>query len=74
MLSVALSGLILLCNFFDETYFCHLHAYQLACFYELHLKFITSHICFHLDDYKLCKQNQFFKSRDDGVDMRFRNI
>ena len=48
MLSVALSGLVLICNFFEETYFCHLHAYLLACFYKIHLKFLTSHI--YLDD------------------------
>ena len=58
MLSVALSGLVLVCNFFQETYFCHLHAYLLACFYERHLKSLTSHIHFHLDDSKLCKQLQ----------------
>ena len=69
MLSIVLSGLILLCNFFDETYFCHLHACLLACFCELDLKFLTSNICFHLDDRKMCKQNQFLKSRDDGVGM-----
>ena len=56
MLSVALWGLILICNFFEETYICHLHAYLLACFYEKHLKFITSHIYFYLDDSKLLKQ------------------
>ena len=44
MLSVASSGLVLICNFFEETYFCHLHAYLLACFYEKHLKFLTSYI------------------------------
>ena len=58
MLSVALSGLVLICHFFEETYFCHLHAYLLACFYEKHLKFLTSHIYFHLDDSKLWKQHQ----------------
>ena len=59
MLYVALSGLVLICNFFEETYFCHLHAYLLACFYEKkYLKFLTSHIYFHLDDSELWKQYQ----------------
>ena len=58
MLSVALSGLVLIRNFFEETYICHLHAYLLACFYEKHLKFLTSHIYFHLDDSELWKQYQ----------------
>ena len=55
MLSVALSGLALICNFLRR-HFCHLHAYLVACFYEKHLKFLTSHICFHLDDSELWKQ------------------
>ena len=58
MLSVALSGLFLIRNFFEETYICHLHACLLACFYEKHLKFITSHIYFHLDNSELWKQYQ----------------
>ena len=58
MLSVALSGLVLVYNIFEETYFCHLHAHLLACFYEIHLKFLTSHIYFHLDDSELWKQYQ----------------
>ena len=58
MLSVALSGLVLIYNFFQETYFCHLHAYLLDCFYEKHLKSLTSRIYFRLDDSKLCKQYQ----------------
>ena len=37
---------------------CHLHAHLLACFYEIHLKFLTSHIYFHLDDSELWKQYQ----------------
>ena len=56
MLSVALSGLVLICNFFEGRYSCHLHAYLLACFYEKNLKFVTSHIYFHLDDSELWKQ------------------
>ena len=56
MLYVALSGLVLIWNFFEETYFCHLHAYLLACSYEKHLKFLTSHIYFHLDNSELWKQ------------------
>ena len=56
MLPVALSGLVLICNFLKETYFSHLHAYLLACFSEKHLKFLTSHIYLHLNDSKLWKQ------------------
>ena len=58
MLSVALSGLVLICNFFKESDFCNLHAYLLACSYEKHLKFLTSHIYFHLDNSELWKQYQ----------------
>ena len=58
MLSVALSGLVLICNIFEETYFCHLHAHLLACFYKILVKFLTSHIYFHLDDSELWKQYQ----------------
>ena len=50
MLALALSELVLMCNFFEDTYFCYLHAYLLAYFYEIHLRFLTSHIYFHLDD------------------------
>ena len=57
MLSVALSGLALICNFLRR-HFCHLHAYLLACFYEKYLKFLTSHIYFHLDASELWKQYQ----------------
>ena len=57
MLSVALSGLVLICNFLRR-HFCHHHAYLLACFYEKHLKFLTSRIYFHLDDSELWKQCQ----------------
>ena len=53
-----LSRLVLTCNFYEETYFCHLHAYLLACFYEIDLKFLLSHIYFHLDDSELWKQYQ----------------
>ena len=58
MLSVVLTGLVLIriFFFFEETYICHLHAYLLACFYEKHLKSLTSHICFYLDDSELWKQ------------------
>ena len=58
MLFVASSGLVLICNVFEETYFCHLHANLLACFYEIDCKFDISHICFHLDDCEVCKQYQ----------------
>ena len=58
MLSVALSGLVLICNIFEETYLCHLHPHLIVCFYEIHLNFLTSHIYFHLDDSELWKQYQ----------------
>ena len=58
MLSVALSGLVLIHNIFEEAYFYHLDAHLLACFYEIHLKFLTSHIYFHLDDSELWKRYQ----------------
>ena len=58
MLFVALSGLVLICNILVEINFCHLHAYMLACFYEIHLKFLTSYIYFHLDNSGLWKQYQ----------------
>ena len=51
MSSVALSGLDR--HIFEETYFYHLHAHLLTCFYEIHLKFLASHIYFHLDDSEL---------------------
>ena len=55
ILSVALSGLVLIRNSFEE---CHLHDCLLACFYEKHLKFRTFHIYFHLDNSELWKQYQ----------------
>ena len=58
MLSRALSELVLICNFFEETYICHFHACLLACFYEKHLTFLRSHIYFHLDNSELWKQYQ----------------
>ena len=36
--------IFLICNFFEETYFCHLRAYLLACFYEKHPKFHISNL------------------------------
>ena len=59
LLSVALSRLALICNFFEKTYFCHLYTQLPACFCEIHLRFLTSYIYFHLDDDELCKQYQF---------------
>ena len=56
MLSVVLSGLVLVRIFFEETYIYHLSSYLLACFYEKHLKYLTSHIYFYLDDSELWKQ------------------
>ena len=58
ILSVALSGLVLIRNSFEETYICHLHDCLLACFYKKHLKFRTFHIYFHLDNSELWKQYQ----------------
>ena len=58
MLSVVFSDLVLFVFFLKETYFYHLRVYLLACFYEKHLKFLTSHICFHLDNSELWKQYQ----------------
>ena len=49
MFSVVVSGLALFLIYFD---------FNLACFYEKHVKFLTSHIYFHLDDSELWKQNQ----------------
>ena len=57
MLSVALSRLVLICNFLRR-HFCYLDAYLLACFYEKHLKFLTFHIYFHLDYSELWKKCQ----------------
>ena len=58
MLFVASSGLVLICNVFEDTYFYHLHVHLLACFYERDCKFDTSHIYFHFDDCEVCKQYQ----------------
>ena len=53
MLSVALSGLVFIRIFSEETYICHIYAYLLACFYERHHRY---HIYFYLDDSELWKQ------------------
>ena len=65
--------LVLICTFFEEKYFRHLHTYLLACFYEIHPKFLTSHINFHLDDRELCKQYQSSSQEMMGTDMQFRS-
>ena len=52
MLPVALLGLALICNFFEEAFLPSL--YVLACL----LKFLTVHIYFHLEDCELFKQYQ----------------
>ena len=57
------SWLVLIYNFFEETYFCHPH--------EIHLKFIIFDIYFYFDDSKL-EIIPFYKSRDDGADMQCR--
>ena len=72
MLSVTLSRLVLICKFFEETYFCHLRAYLLACFYEKHLRFYISHL-FSFRRFRTVETIPICKSRDDGADMRFRN-
>ena len=63
MLPVASSGLVSIYNIFEETYFCHLHAYLLVCFYET---FLASYIYFHLDDSELWKQYQFLSQEMMG--------
>ena len=77
MLPFVLSELVLICNFFEKTYFCYLHAYLLACFYhrnfyEIHVRFLTFHNYFDLDD---CDKPYKSSTRemDNGADMRFRN-
>ena len=55
-MSVSLSGLVLICNFFRKKYFFHPYVYLLACFYKVHLNFLTSRICFHLGHCERCKQ------------------
>ena len=45
-------------KFFLSSYFCHLHVNLLACFYEIPLKCLVSHIHLDFDDFKLWKQCQ----------------
>ena len=59
MLSVALSGLVLIRDFFEETCICYLYVGLLACFYKKPFKFLTCHIYLHLDNSALWKQYQF---------------
>ena len=73
MLSAALSRLVLICNFFEEIYFYHLPTYFLACFYEKHLKFHILHL-FSLRLSRSVEALPICKSRDDRVDIRFRNV
>ena len=75
MLSVVLSGLVLIRIFFEETYICHLYAYLLACFYAKHLKSLTSHIYFYLDNSKRWKQcNSVSQEMMEQIaHVRFRN-
>ena len=56
MLSIELSGLVLIRIFLRRHNSYHLYAYLLACFYEKHFKSLTSHIYFYLDDSELWKQ------------------
>ena len=57
MFFAAPSGLVLIVLFLRR-HFLHLHPYFLVCFYQIHLKFLTSHIYFYLGDSKLWKQYQ----------------
>ena len=68
MFSVALSVLVLMRNILEETYFCYLHAYLLAYFYEIHLKFLKS--LFSLRRFRTVETIPICKSRDDGTNMR----
>ena len=55
---VALSRLVLIFSFFEEIFLpssCQPASLLLR---QLHLKFLLSHIYFHLDDWELCKQYQ----------------
>ena len=54
MLPVASSELVLICNIFEETFLPS--SCLLASLPSRDLKFLTSHIYFHLDDSKLWKQ------------------
>ena len=72
MLSLVLSELVLISNFFEETYFCYLRAYLVACFYEIHLRFLKSHIYFDFVDCDKLYQS-LTREMDDGADMRFKN-
>ena len=56
IMSVVLSGLVLMRIFFEETYIYHLYTYLLGCFYEKQLKYLISHIYIYLDDSELWKQ------------------
>ena len=71
MLSLVLAELVLICTFFEKN-FCYLHAYLLACFYEIHLRFLTSRVYFHSDDCDKPYQSST-REMDDGADMRSRN-
>ena len=70
MLYVALSGLVLFEIFLRRHIFT---IFMTTCFYKIHLKFILSHIYFHLDDCELLKQYQFVSEEMMGADMQFRN-
>ena len=61
MLPVAPSGLVLICNIFEETYFCHSSGFSYISY------------LFPLRRFRTVETIPILKSRDDGVDMRFRN-
>ena len=65
MLSVALSGLVLICNFFEETFL------PFSCLLPSLLAYI-SHLV-SLRRFRTVEAIPICKSRDDGADMRFRN-
>ena len=70
-MSIALPGLVVICNFFDETYFCHLHAYFLGCFYNIEISYIS--YLFSLRRSPTVETIPICKSGEDRADTRFRN-
>ena len=64
MLPVASSELVLICNIFEETFLPS--SCLLASLLSWDLKFLTSHIYFHLDDSRLWKQYQSLSQEIKG--------
>ena len=78
MLAVMLSELVLIFFFFfffEDTYIWHLYAYFSACFDAKHLKSLTYHIYFYLDDSELRKKYHSVSQEmmEEIVDMQFKN-